>query len=71
MKQKTREEIRQEYVIQQIIQSTAFWTIDMWHDLRNVFIPDYYEIRQKTYRSEFNEWKLKMVKEYNRLIEKI
>ena len=67
MRQKTREE----YVIEQIIQSTSFWTIDMWHDLRNVFIPDYYEIRQNKYRAEFNEWKLKMVKEYNKLIEKI
>ena len=70
-RQKTREEERQEYVIQQIIKLTSFWTIDMWHDLRNVFIPDYYEIRQKTNRPQFNEWKLKMVKEYNTLIEKI
>ena len=27
--------------------------------------------RQKTNRPQFNEWKLKMVKEYNTLIEKI
>jgi len=66
----TRQEIKERYVVDEIIKRTSHWNLDMWYDFRNVFIPDYYEIRLTSSRVEFNEWKLYRIKVYNTFLVK-
>ena len=63
-------EQKERYLISEIIRQTEKWNIDMWFDFRNVFIPNYYEISINK-GLEFKEWKLKQIKQYNRLLEQL
>lgn len=57
-----------EFIVLDIIKQTSHWNIDMWYDFRNVFIPNYYELRSHPNRILFNEWKIKQITKYNRLL---
>ena len=63
-------EQKERYIISETIRQTERWSIDMWFDFRNVFIPNYYEISINK-SIEFKEWKLKQIKQYNRLLEQL
>ena len=55
------------YIRNETIKHTDHWNINMWYDFRNVFISNYYEI--STIKSmEFKEWRLKQIKNYNRML---
>ena len=63
-------EQKERYLTSETLKYTNHWSIDMWFDFRNVFIPNYYEISINK-SLEFKEWKLKQIKQYNRLLEQL
>jgi len=56
-----------EQIVKDIIYHTRFWNVPDWYQFRNVFISDYYELRFSKNRSDFNEWKIKKIIEFNKL----
>lgn len=66
----TKSQQKAAFIVLEIINQTSHWSVDMWYDFRNVFIPDYYELRMHPNRSVFNEWKIKQIIKYNNLITK-
>jgi hypothetical protein len=63
----SKQESRESYVIDEIIYNTRLWEVPDWYKFRNVFITNYYELRLSEKRADFNEWKIKKIKEFNLL----